>query len=581
MEKIPKQKQILLQRTDSDVFTLEGISENLACNTEIQLSLASLGTLLRDEEWRSHQEVAQVIPHVLRIYCQYPNERFESLRVLINFTADNDPNRSYMTTQLSEVSEFWKTGFQDLQSTSNKDVSFRFVILLTQFIHNVLENQSAEHIAYLTDLGAVTALLRYLHFIEESGEFEEFVLPMEVLAECTARDPKSALIQELEWIIRALQEVVSLDEPEDADEIFQCGSRVLFNVTNVEDLSVNHDLIAQIYALLPLVPETFKNVAHTKRRLFSTCGNISSYPSYKNWEDVERNVRAVVSSDLDPYVVSAAAISLGNCVSSKETQEALISEIEKVTLMDAVVDALLQCKFGDVVHFQALHFFNNTMGVSTVRRILDNHEDLFRITKVVVDNSKYYKEVGYIFLKFVRKLITIGSIQNQCQSPESFEALFNVISAAEENVNEVSMLLLQAFGVWKPQLVIGNEFQLKLFSSLVETADHVEAQSLFEKLKTMAVVFQNYDAAQIKTLYGSDFQSKFTVPFLEFMKQLQQGLEEAPAEHVQQTAAIANNTKFVAASAIKSLQAATPDEVIDQILEICSTVVRSNSKNRR
>lgn len=536
--------------------SLAQIHENLAANTDITASLQALGTLLRDEHVRSDEALSQIIPYVLRPFAEDTNT-LEALRVLVNFTADNDENRKYMTSR--DAAAFWENYLGYLHTGPNQDILHRLVVLLSQFIHNVEDQQMAEYVNYLTTKGASEALLAFI----ETIDVDELSLSFELLAELCTRNISA---EKLVGIAEMCTDALTLDD-EEGDEILHFASQVIFNATNVEDYHGGREVIGKIYTLLPNIPGAYKNVARTKRTLFSSCGNISSSPSYNNWKDVEKSVGVIMQNN-DAYVTAAAAISLGNCVNSKAAQEELLAQISVFAPVLDVVQQIMQCPFGDVVLYQALHFFNNTMTLAIAAQILNDEPHLRRITKVVVDNGKYYKEVGAIFFKFLRKLMSLGLVANQVRPMEELHEVWTILEGSDSSV-EIHLLLLQAVIAHNTELPSGSK---ALLATLLSSTESVDVQVLFEKFKTMAMLFQKFDGLSLEKLYTRDFETEFTAPLARFLSQLREALQNA--EQNAQSAAVANNAKYMAAAVINAMKTVTSSDTIEEITKECNGIIR-------
>lgn len=506
---------------------LKQILANIESNTDLARSLNELGTLLRQEDARANQTAQECVLHALGFVSTEP---LEVLRVLVNFCADNDDNRVLLVSNDLSVAEFWTWVFTELHEATNGDVCTRAIVLLGQFIHNIDEAVMSSAIAALIDKGAPQALLEYLRETHD-GEV------MELVAEFSRAKPTAIQTSQLEWIVATAMQI-ELDDDE-IDEILNYASQAVFNATNVDDRS-GVQLIPSIYRLIQMVPKDTANVVHIKRRLFSACGNVSSYPSYDNWSDIERNEALIGAENTDLYVVAAAAISLGNCVDSRESQERLLRTLDSV---ERVVAAVLEAPLGDVVQYQAFHLFNNIMTPAIASNVLSHPALLFRATKVVVDNITYYREIGAVYFKFLRKLIAMGDATTVLQLTLVWHA---VTECDDASCSEVKLLLLQVACAHK-DVAVDRELVRHLISHSLATQGSVDAAYVLQQIKTVAMVLHHYNEEDLRQFYRDQVESGFVLPFAAFLGQLQHAVRATDAG----AAPVANNTKFLAASGLK------------------------------
>ncbi|QFZ29263.1 hypothetical protein EJF18_50494 [Clavispora lusitaniae] len=493
-------------------------------------TLTELGTLLRNEDVRAHPTAKKCIPHVLDLASTEP---LEALRVLVNFTADNDDNRVYMVSNDVSAAEFWTWLFSQLHRPKDQDVCLRAILLLSQFVHNIQEPAKTTVVSALAEKGAGDAIACYLRELEQSGRLDDLVQPMELLSEISAVSTISS--DNLQWITDAAARAQELDS-EERSELLDFASQAIFNATNV-DTRLGGPSTSQLYELLTQVSG---ESTHVKRRLFSACGNMSSYANHDNWAEVELNVHVLVDDKADPYVAAAAAIALGNCVDSKEKQQMLWRKLEQMENPDVIVDSLAQRSFGDLVQYQAFHFFSNAMTPSVASRLAEqNAGALMRATKVVVDNCNYYKEIAAVYFKFMRRFI---AALDKTQLEPLLDLWALVEACDDASCAETQLLLLQALCHIPP-----TPLHAKLVAHAFPLEGNVDARLVLEKIKTLACVLHSYDMSQLSGCF-SDFEHDFVAPLSGFLGQVQ---PSARAEH-SAARALANNTKFLAASALKS-----------------------------
>lgn len=552
--------------------SLPEIQTRLENRSVLAQSLNDLGTLLRDEKARADPRLASIIPLVL---AEFKTEPFEVIRVLVNFTADNDENRLFLASKEPLVKQFWLSALSGLAVDT---VSHHIVLLLTQFIHNIDTEKKLAISEALLEYGTVEAIANYCKKLENESELDALSVPLELMAEFSSQHPSQFNVEHVEWILQVSMKILDSCDNDECDEMLLQSSQAVLNITNVEDLAVPQTvLLSQIYMILSKVPSQFANLAHIKRNLFSACGNISSYSSYNNFLDLDMNAAELLRPESDLYAAAAAAISIGNCVSSNETQTVVVNKLNELFSLQALIGSVLHRSFGDVVQYQALHLFNNLMTPETADVILDtaNYPHLLRITKVVVDNSKYYKEIGLIYFKFLRKLLTTGF--TGARNPLYYKDVWDYLGNAESTSGrgEVDMLLLQAIAagpVAKDELDMSIDIVERLLDETLSVNGTIDSNVLLAKLKTLAMVFQNYTCSDLDTLLGhSRFVTLFAQPFYKFISEVSQST--ITTEQNQQGAAIANNTKFVAAAAsAKFVEYGSSEDIALQIIEACSAI---------
>lgn len=568
--------------------------------SEITLALNNLGTLLREETTRADPHLAGIIPYVLSLYNVEPSE---VIRVLVNYTADNDDNRAYLTSREQCVLDFWNSA---LSSLDDNALGLHTVLLLTQFIHNIDDDKKKRMVTALLDHNVVLTLLDYCRKCLQNGNVDNLSMPLELLSEYSVADPRKFTVEDLVWIIDASSRIIDECDKEDCDEILLYGSQTALNITNVDEwdelTTKQYSLNQSVYDLMNKVPSDLENVAHIKRNLFSTCGNVSSYPKYDNLLDLAMNAAYIMNVASDPYVAAALAILIGNCVSSKDTQTLVITQLSEICNFDLIIEAVLHRQFGDVVQYQALHFFNNLLTNEAADVILREHNlsDLGRITKVVTDNGKYYKEIGGIFYKFLRKLILTGFTGHR--DVFVYNVVWSYLDTAESDPqkSEVEMLLLQAIATTpasRGQWAKNADLVHKLLAETMSVGGTIDGTLMLTKLKTLAVVLRSYPSTELEASLGPErFVENFATPFYGLMVQLSLSPSHSthnqtdsyaqiePGLHTQnepghpaanQQAAVANNTKYVAAIAAEYFALLGDKHLLYlEIVAVCSAAVR-------
>lgn len=550
------------------------IANCLQSKQNVAQALDDLGTWLRDKDVRADPQVSSLIPSVL---LQFDAEQALVLRVLVNYCADNDSNREKMVSEDKFIDRFWDDAFSLLEYST---VGALVVVLLTQFTLNIDDHKKTAMLLYFAKSTYIAQLVAYCNLCEQNHAWDELELSLELLVEYSSHDPLKFSVSDAEIMLRIGKAAVHCGD-EDCDVLLLHASQVTYNITNVHEItdvdSCKHALVSNTYDLMNEIPLQLTNIAHIKRNWFASCGNISTLAGYDNFQDIEGNLGAILNPNSDLYVAAAAAILVGNCVSSRESQQAVLKKISETSSLELVVDSVLQRNFGDVVQYQFLHLFNNLMTTKTADAVLveKNYIHLLRITKVVVDNCKYYKEIGGVYVKFLRKLLSFGFAGSR--DPFHYKEMWAYIGNAESDsgLGEIDMLLLQAVATSasaRQNLDSNTEILERILSETLRVSGSVDGNVLLLKLKTLAVLFQNIPCKDLEATLGTArFVSVVAKPFHQFLSQVS---ESTNGETNPQAGAIANNTKFVAAVAsghFALLESADPS--YGHIVEICSAVV--------
>lgn len=505
--------------------------------------LNELGTLLRDEDNRNDPNVVQAIPYVLE---HATDEPMEVLRVLVNFTADHDHNRRWLLGD--DAAQFWPVANGFLRG-ADRAVADRTVVLVSQFIHAeppVLE----EFAAGLAARGVPESVAQYYRACLADGDVDLMALAAEFMAETSGYS-----WADVAQLVRGAELAVH------DDEALLVHSQALLALTGREDGS-GEGFVVPVYNLFKHVLPDLPNVAHIKRRLFAACGNVTSLPRYDNFGAAKENVARILG-DEDSYVKAAAAISLGNCVADEASQQRLLDTIAEVAPLDAVVAALLHTAFGDVVQYQYFHLFNNAMTPRVAQALLldANVPRLVHSTRVIVDNYKYYKEIGAVYLKFLRKLA-----KQHAGDVTAHEAIWTQLQRIDgSDALDVELLLLQTAAAQHKSF--SQPFEQHLLGRLFDTSLTIDANLLLHKLTTIAVLVQNTTGVP-----------GWADPLSDFLAELSRSLASAPettGAAAAQAGAVKNNSKFVAASVLAMTEKSPPAPACQAKLDTaCRAVLR-------
>lgn len=509
---------------------------------DILAHLKSLGDELRSEEVREQlgQEPTLLIEQCCRFVITREELAMETVRILVNFTADSDQNRLAVTDneQLMGIIK------SNLGGGSPFNLKMRYAILLSQFIRNT--DLQATFMNTFYDLGIADALFDAL---DRDAELLDLQLEIEAAIVSSVIDK---IIVDSNWQRKAVewtQKLVEIYQTQleagGDSTILESVSSLLYNLTKFEsDPGLNNtELPTNILKLLPKVP-AIENETMIRRRLFGACGNISSMNGYDNQKRLKVMITLFLESK-DPYSAGACAVNLGNTISGAETKS---NFLESVDLKD-FLDKFFTIQFNDVIQFQALHVLNNLMTESMSKIIFEDHyQSLLRISKVIIDNAQYYREVLAIYFKFLTKLVrSLSSIQlasyhdlwnevERCDSPIDVGILFALIGTTE--------YLNGCFDL--------SQFHNTLMKHLMSFLPEAPAIYYDEKVKCLGIFLVkigidklNYDD------YAKLLSSFANCDFLE-------------------NSVVANNLKFVAA---KTLETGNTNGELGEIDVICRKLV--------
>lgn len=555
-------------------MSIEEICLRLSQQDEVETNLDILGTALRDESARKLSYVNESIPFVLNLFTDHP---MEVLRVLINYTADNSENRLQLLEATKELRQFWNNALK-FSSVDNgiSDLASRFMILITQFVR-APDEEKKQFLPKLEEKGMIDWVWKFYGACIAT-DLDSIDNAIEVLTIFVQLFPQSLKQLEIELIMKGINGLLSMEFDEDIEEAVLFHTQFLVNVTNVEDsqlLIPINDMISCISKM----PDNLKSSLPMKKNLFAACGNVFSFPSFDNFKYMEFSVPIILAGS-NLYATAAAAISLGNCVLDKGSQTRVIEKIDSISSLETVGKCLLHHTYGDVIQLQAFHFFNNCMNERLATHLLqeDSAFALYKNTKMMVDNYKYYEQIGQIYLRFLSKLVKLGFLSNIENDVTLFSETWDYLENLEQYC-EAKMLILQAVCKSKKR-PMPKELTILLISDLTKLkSTGLDAQELLTKLKTLAVLFQGTDVKDLQEIYsGSKFQDQFLNQLENFFKQVllivgETTSQEANTNLIQ--GAVTNNCRFIAAAAIEKFLSLEADfQSIARIKEICLGIVR-------
>lgn len=602
--------------------------------------LKQFGDFLREDIVRSSLEAKASIPAVIKITNEkfkniidgniQPNDTaiaLEALRVIVNFLANSDDNRKFLlSTDLGYMAEFWslinKLFNPDFLSSNMAIIHERIILMLSQFIHNT--DLLKEFTTFLNEIDIDKSLISFMEFrissaVSNEIDFTDLVIPSELFSEITNEMPSKIhsgipvtkdYIEYLRTLIAAFNFALTLEIDEDdaeeietTNEVFSYLSNAIYNITSCEDIPniSSTEIHSNILKLIPTVPTNIQNYTLNKRRLFSASGNIASMTNYDNSLDIVMSVEYFRDHETDPYILSACAINLGNYINSVERAESLQRMIENEMPLKDFVKSFLLIKFNDVIQYQAFHLFNNLMSCDIALYLLDNIESLISTTKVVIDNSQYYKEVYDIYTKFIKKLIRFAFIENKDSDLNMFQFselwdYFNPLVHPGAASEEVFLILTQAFIATKLlETAIVDHKNMPFVSALIENlvsenafTSQVSSTFVVEKLKTLGIFFKTITSHDISgevitnVIYNSSpdqYHLRFVTPYYKFLQKLQDLLEQEQntnnANNAHHLNIIQNNSKFVCATTLAYFNLPhEADETVESITSICQSILK-------
>lgn len=552
-------------------MSIDRTCQQLVEHVEEAKNLDVLATLLREESERSSEVVKNTIPIVLPLVDHHP---MEVLRVLINFTADNLENRQYMVSNEPEVSEFWTT-ILGLAACDNaiSQVASRLMILNTQFVRTN-EDEKLNFLEQLMNHKVIQWVWDYYKICVEK-DLESIDYASEVLTDFANKFPNTVNADQISLVIQGLDKLLEQQIEEDLEDTIMAHILLLVHVTDVDDstlpIPINH-----LLKCIKKIPSDYEGSTRMKRNLFAVCGNVFSYPSFNNFEFIEESISTITSS-LCGYSVAAAAISISNCVTDKAKRSQVVEKIESISSITIVGQAILNFPFTDVVQLQAFHFFNNCMTKVLADSLLEksNQAALYKSTKIVVDNYKYYPQIGLIYLRFLGRLVTLGYLTSPKNDPVRSKEVWNYLDNLEDYC-EVRMLLLQGLctKIDNPEAV---EIARPIVDQLLEIkTSGIDSRELLTKLTTLAIFVQTLEGQQLINFYGGN-EEEFVEKMNLFLLHLSRILDEQSSEqggNEQAKAAIENNIHFVAAAYLKKLESLQQFTKKSETQEICLAIVR-------
>lgn len=523
------------------------------------LYINELGDLLRDEEVRMSSSVYNIIPVICEKYHEVCIDTKRSsddvvkmglLRVMINLVASSDRNRESMVAD----DQIW---LDLLDGGATDGVWERSLIFFTQFIRD--SEKVAIFAKFFGSIHLDEYLLSRIEGIDTNADIES---SLELLLEIISNAEPGTF--ELPYLGRILR---LLGQTQADEEILVIISDIVFKLTLVDQLqgALLEERLETLLSLLSSDYITASTSVHAKRQLFASCGNISSMENVDNFMLSNFCIDGIATAGVSSgYFVAASSIVMGNCISSVETRDRLISQLPSVSGWIGHLCRLMTQTFNDVVQFQAVHLLVNVL-TSEVAEILvglqENMVAIFKSTKIVKDNKDYYQEINKILNKFVRKLVRLTPDDIELNEEADFRSFWKFF---ENDDDEILYYLLQR--EIKPNKAKRYIYEM-LLVNMVRPIENIGIEALLEKLKTLGIFFQ-LPTSEIDSIIQSSFtnENSFFEPYLKFLESLQPALAQENVPPI-----LTNNSKFVAATTKTYLE---NGDAYKAITDVCNNILQ-------
>ncbi|CAX42012.1 conserved hypothetical protein [Candida dubliniensis CD36] len=525
--------------------------ENLVTTTSSSSSISQntinvlheLGDLLRDDTNRIaiHDKLSILLPQFnkflsISISTTSTNEsltdelKFETLRVVINILANNDLNRDFFTNSIQVpklleidiketinedqesliimINEFWSI----IKIHLDKNEKFQLIkfifILLNQFIYDT--NHKSQYLEFFNSLKIQWGLYPLINkdTIDDIGEFlyellaskslsltdiDRIFLSGKILDNISIKD----LEDEETGLI--MIDLLSLNEP--SNELYKTIlQQISLCDTNVSGL-IKRKLLVLASDLAPVYNDSNNN-------------NNSSSSSTIDEQEKALNISIdQLQSTNDPYVFACCCITIGNFIHDKSSMEKAltilfnesnISEEGELLTIDKLISLYFEKNIiTDVIQIQSIHMWNNLMNETIANKILTNilEDDLLKITKIIIDNEKYYQEILILYLKFIKKLIKLSN-----KSLVPFKVIEYILQNLDNNNNgtilDIKYLLLQK---QQQQQEYGGKYTEEMFMELLKSlVNTINTTNVLEQLKTIAIINQQILNGELEIIISSN-----------------------------------------------------------------------------
>ncbi|CAK9440982.1 uncharacterized protein LODBEIA_P48510 [Lodderomyces beijingensis] len=528
-----------------------------------EANLTQLRVLLRDEQVRSSQELKSNLAFLMEIFIQVFKSAIdqynstdasrlfsiaiEAIKVAINLVASNADNCDFFTKDADLTAAFWNCIHEIY--TLNEAASLELVFtLISQFLY--VEGDVAHYVRYLhsQSMNAVV----YTEFAS-SGDPEvarEFIT-------ANKHHFDSADKKFLEHYANRFHEIyanVSDSDKETAIEILEFvspSSRAFKSVLSLLESEKDTKLLRKLMvASTDVFPGDIQDLAKEEEFLVSPQSSLVSSGS---------------ATRKNSYAFAACCICVGNTISSDETRIKTIQLInDSFGIKNLLFTFFSEFKITDIVQLQAIHMWNNLLDQSIASSIIDHYrEELTTLTKLMIDNANYYKEISVVYFKFINKLIKFSTGTHVLPAPLArLVSDFNDNSNAQLTYAKYSLLQQHAKN-------LNDNLSESAVTKLVKfTVSSVNRQDILEQLKTVAILNTQLSEKKISI---RDLDTVYLGPLAKLLDQLYTQLPCAREDESWKTKIFDNNLKFVAGSTIKlldgSIDFASLKRLCDKILQ--------------
>ncbi|EDK46014.1 hypothetical protein LELG_04193 [Lodderomyces elongisporus NRRL YB-4239] len=561
-------QRITALRPYSLMSTLEQVLNLILEKGATKDLLDQLTVLFRDEQARSSEIVFTNLESLVHQFnhvfdeirssvkngSRDPNNEIISLvlKTTINLLADNDTNRAYFTSDKKGVDLFWGNLYEYASIADDNNL---VLILLKQFIYNT--SNTGLYMEYLRQKGMHR--VAYNEFRKSNSALDlpyEFIVAGKSNLDESDKDILKYITSNFKSLYtrEALKEDEEEEEEEDEEEEEEEEENRIKLLELVEYAPRNLSTYKDILAILEI-----ENKSKLARLLMVALSDVfTDTIDDMHFDFIESN---------NPYVFAAACICIGNCISDVQSLSHAIETIENKLGMDILMDKFFTgFKITDVIQIQAVHMWVNLMNQSIAKTIIELYSDaIIALTKLVIDNADYYKEIAKTYFKFIKKLVLLSPTQ---AIPTKF---IRQIVKYEDHGNVALMqakyCLLQRAGTFN------NDQSICIDDLVVSCVKHTDNQAILEQVKTLAI-FNNLIIE--KKIQLAELDKLYLNPLEKILSLLQTKTSEpssASSASGWGDKILANNLRFLAASTLQVI-GEDPDEY-SSLKSLCENIIKT------
>lgn len=417
---------------------------------------ADIGTELRSEQVRLSAEVTSHASNIVDGACSaitaIGEARLMTVRALVNFVADNDFARDFMTLSensscnvlwgrlalllLDSGSEFNSDSTPNYDSDPDSDskndaakLSATVIILILQFF-TFTENESRKNRQeYFVNIGLLPSIAANVsanigdegaellnHFFDNSTSPPS---PQDLGGHQIVERLISTTIRKITSALKSLS--IDIDDDDDEEESTLTYATLIYNLSGLLQNSPPEiaEWLANINIALALVPNSYENVIRIKRHLFAATGILSSVIDVAALDlssfagIVDAAIVDVYESN-ETYVFAGACVTIGNCIMSAETRSIVETRIEAAhPLRDFLATFFCRVRIDDPVQLQCIHAINNLVDIKSAPLIMDHADKLCEIIiKPAIDNQALYADPARLCYQFARRILRVHFMSN-------------------------------------------------------------------------------------------------------------------------------------------------------------------------